>query len=58
MTGAFVMLRPLVPSTGTVLMDGGVGPERMEGEEVQMVGLATLGEFCIKGDRKMGVRMI
>lgn len=56
-TPASAPLWSLAPLTSAVLVNGDVGKDRIEGEEVGREGLLTpLGSFVVKGNRKMGWR--
>lgn len=59
MTAAFATVLSLVPLTSAVLVDGGVGQERTEGEEVETESSATLWRsFAVKENGDMRWRMI
>ena len=57
MTPASAPLWSLAPLTSAILVNGDVGQDRIEGEEVGKASLLTpLGSFVVKGNREMGWR--
>lgn len=57
MTPASAPLWSLAPLISAVLVNGDVGQDRIEGEEVGRASLLTpVGSFVVKGNRKMGRR--
>ena len=56
-TPASAPLWSLAPLTSAILVNGDVGQDRIEGEEVGKASLLTpLGSFVVKGNREMGWR--